>query len=144
MCFTMLTSFSLYGLNNQCCHKSSFTIKLLNQFLHLINNIIHVTIFALQFLICLATFCKHLCSSSLFSISWSSRGYFSWGKGAMGQSKAGMSSLCIGLEWVVERAPIVRPCRLPSKDRTQRSGQPGACEYNIYTAIYYIATPHYM
>jgi len=44
----------------------------------------------------------------------------------MGQSKAGMSSLCIGLEWVAESAPIVRPCKPPLKDRTHKSGQPGA------------------
>ena len=36
---------------------------------------------------------------------YTSRGYLSFGKGAIGQSNAGISNLWIGLEWVAERHP---------------------------------------
>lgn len=55
--------------------------------------------------LCSPTCSRHLCSSSLFSLTNSSRGYLSWGKGATGQSNAGKSILWIAFEWVQERAP---------------------------------------
>lgn len=70
---------------------------------------------------------KCVTSSASFSLTCSSRGYFSWGKGAIGQSNDGTSSLWIGLLCVVERQPRVRPWKAPSNERMERSGAPGAC-----------------
>lgn len=44
-------------------------------------------------------------SSCAFSLSNWSRGYLSWGKGAMGQSKDGTSSFWMALVWMVARQP---------------------------------------
>lgn len=43
----------------------------------------------------------------------------------MGQSKAGMSSLWIAFECVVDRTPRVRPWNAPWKDRMDSFGAPG-------------------
>jgi len=67
-------------------------------------------------------------SSLALAVGKSSKGYLSWGKGAIGQSKLGTSSLWIGLLCVVESAPMVRPWNAPSKDRIERFGDPGACK----------------
>ena len=51
------------------------------------------------------TSARHLFSSISFSLTNWSSGYCSRGNRATGQSNAGISSLCIGLEWVQDRVP---------------------------------------
>lgn len=68
---------------------------------------------------------KHRSSSFVFSSTCSSSGYFNAGKGALGQSKAGISSLWIALLRVAEREPKRRPWNPPLKEITVRSGDPG-------------------
>lgn len=65
-------------------------------------------------------------SSAAFSEANSLRGYLSAGKGAWGQSKAGMSSLWMGLDRVVDRLPKRRPWKPFLKDMMDISGAPGA------------------
>lgn len=48
------------------------------------------------------------------------------GKVAWGQSKAGISSLWIGFERVVEREPKRRPWKADLKERMESWGAPGA------------------
>lgn len=56
----------------------------------------------------LLTSSRHRASSCAFSLTNSSRGYCSLGKGAMGQSKVGMSTLWMGFECVVARQPEIQ------------------------------------
>lgn len=62
---------------------------------------------------------RHRASSAAFSLVCSSRGYFSFGNGAEGQSKAGMSNLWMGLLRVVDKLPKRRPWNPPEKDRME-------------------------
>lgn len=48
---------------------------------------------------------KHLYSSFLLVSTFLSSGYFSYGKGATGQLKAGISILCITLDLVADNVP---------------------------------------
>lgn len=52
------------------------------------------------------TLSKHRSSSNWFSFWKFSNGYFNFGNGAVGQSKAGISSLWIALEWVDDKQPV--------------------------------------
>lgn len=89
-----------------------------------------------------STALRHLSSSillnSMLSLSW--RGYYkvnkvkrykeeertrSLGKGAWGHLKAGMSTLWMALECVVEREPNNRPWKPPVNDNIANSGDPG-------------------
>mmetsp|Transcript_6379 Transcript_6379/g.28084 ORF Transcript_6379/g.28084 Transcript_6379/m.28084 type:complete len:240 (+) Transcript_6379:596-1315(+) len=65
-------------------------------------------------------------SSALFASTLSADGYFSFGKGATGQSYAGTSSLCMGLLCVTDRQPCVRPWKAPWKDMILYGFAPGA------------------
>mmetsp|Transcript_10310 Transcript_10310/g.35898 ORF Transcript_10310/g.35898 Transcript_10310/m.35898 type:complete len:215 (-) Transcript_10310:356-1000(-) len=70
---------------------------------------------------------RHRASSAPFAASLPASGYFSLGKGAIGQSNAGTSSLCIALECVVERQPRSRPWKAPSNESILRSfADPGS------------------
>ena len=65
-------------------------------------------------------------SSCAFSSACALSGYRVRGNGAVGQSKAGASSLWTALECVHVSAPIVRPWKPPAKDRMLSSlAQPG-------------------
>jgi len=48
---------------------------------------------------------KHLCSSILLVSTFLSNGYLSYGKGATGQLKAGISILCMTLDLVADKVP---------------------------------------
>ena len=66
-------------------------------------------------------------SSSALRFSWrcSSSGYFSNGNVACGQLKAGISSLWIGFERVVDKLPKRRPWKPVLKLRIESCGAPG-------------------
>ncbi len=57
-----------------------------------------------------STSSKHFFSSCWFSRTNWSKGYLSWGNGAQGQSRAGMSNLWITLLWVQDRVADVCAC----------------------------------
>ena len=78
-----------------------------------------------KFLIRSSVSARQRASSWAFSVAWSARGYFRWGKEAWGQSNAGMSSLWIGLLRVVERLPKRRPWKADLKERMDMCGEPG-------------------
>lgn len=71
------------------------------------------------------TTCKHSSSSAAFSLSYLSRGYCNFGKGACGHLKDGISILWIGFDLVAERLPNPLPWNEFVKLNMARSGDPG-------------------
>lgn len=63
----------------------------------------------------LANCSRQLFSSLLLCDSLSSRGYLSWGKGAINHGKAGNETLWCGLDRVRDKVPIVLPWKPPLK-----------------------------
>lgn len=53
----------------------------------------------------------------------------------MGQSKAGISNLCMTLEWVQDRVASALPWKAFSKERTLRFGQPGPCKCHVQVHV---------
>ena len=65
-------------------------------------------------------------SAMRFASTWSSSGYLRRGKEACGQSKAGISTLWIGFDRVVESEPNRRPWNPVLKLKMDNWGAPGA------------------
>lgn len=76
-------------------------------------------------LILFLTSYRAMLSYSLLNCKFWSRGYLYSGICAHGQSKAGISSLCMALDLVADKDPNILPWNPDLKLRTESYGDPG-------------------